>query len=150
MQKIIKIVRAVFEKNCFLTDQPTYHNTKPDLNWHWELTINYRSDSMGPAAVAGPKWPFLDPNSPAPLLIMQDMWDTTTKPYRLFRKIEIYNIKSSWCTILKKTAKKQIEPQAPLLVMPFLIIFSFWSTQKCLLQAFSPSLPTRYQGCPAN
>ena len=82
-------------------------------------------------------------------LIMQNMSDTTTELYRLFRNIKIYNIKSSWCTKLKQTAKNQIEPQAPRLVVPFLIIFSFWTTQKCILLAISPSLPTRYQGCPA-
>ena len=79
--------------------------------------------------------------------IMQNMIITTTNSLRLFRNIKICNMKSSWCTKLKKTAKNQIEPQAPLLVVPFLIIFSLGTTQKCFLQALSPSLPTTYQYC---
>ena len=55
MQKIKKILRAVFEKNHdHPLNQLTNQQYQLELNWRWELT-NYRSDSMGPAAVAGPK-----------------------------------------------------------------------------------------------
>ena len=80
---------------------------------------------------------------------MQNMSDTTINSLRLFRTIKICNMKSSWCTKLKKMAKTQIEPDTPLLVVPFLIIFSLGITEKCFLQVLSPSLTARYQGCPA-
>ena len=55
---------------------------------------------------------------------------------KTFSTITICNIKSSWCTKLKKTAKNQIEPQAPCLVVPFLIIFSFGTTQNVFCKHF--------------
>ena len=77
---------------------------------------------------------------------MQNMSNTNTKSLRLFRTIKICTMKSSGSIKLKKMAKNQIEPQTPLLVVPFRIIFSLQTTQKRFLQALSPSLLARYQG----
>ena len=60
----------------------------------------------------------------------------TPNRLRLFRNIKIFNMKTSWCTKLMKMAKNQIETQAPLLVVPFLIIFSLGTPQKCFCRHF--------------